>query len=147
MKIPIVTIQVTREGTNPGTSSVTAEEKAAPIKGVSQLLLDVLKKPLESSFVVMDEVDTANWGWGGLPVLDYRKNRAASTSQRGGRVPGSQHYRRQRWLRSQLIIFHEPSRILSHVHVQHESRPSSPPGHCGFPQQWRACLVVRGRGS
>ena len=47
MKIPIVTIQVTREGTNPGTSSVTAEEKAAPIKGVSQLLLDVLKKPLE----------------------------------------------------------------------------------------------------
>jgi len=76
--MPIVTIQVTREGTNPGATSVTAEEKAALIKGVSELLLDVLKKPLESTFVVIDEVDTGNWGWGGLPVLDYRKKRAAS---------------------------------------------------------------------
>jgi 4-oxalocrotonate tautomerase len=76
--MPIVTIQVTREGTHPGANSVTAEEKAALIKGVSQLLLDVLKKPLESTFVVIDEVDTDNWGWGGLPVRDYRKKRAAT---------------------------------------------------------------------
>ena len=78
--MPIVTIQVTREGTTPGASSVTAEEKAALIKGVSELLLDVLKKPLESTFVVIDELDTDKWGWGGLPVLDYRKKRWASTS-------------------------------------------------------------------
>jgi 4-oxalocrotonate tautomerase len=76
--MPIVTIQVTREGTTPGANSVTAEEKAALIKGVSELLLDVLKKPLESTFVVIDEVDTDNWGWGGLPVRDYRKKRAAA---------------------------------------------------------------------
>jgi len=76
--MPIVTIQVTREGTNPGATSVTAEEKAALIKGVSELLLDVLKKPLESTFVVIDEVDTDNWGWGGLPVREFRKKRAAS---------------------------------------------------------------------
>ena len=44
--MPIVTIQVTREGTKAGVNSVTAEEKAALIKGVSQLLLDVLNKPL-----------------------------------------------------------------------------------------------------
>ena len=82
--MPIVTIQVTREGTNPGTSSVTPEEKAALIKGASQLLLDVLRKPLESTFVIIDEVDTDNWGWGGLPALEYRKklakNRVASTN-------------------------------------------------------------------
>jgi len=76
--MPIVTIQVTREGTNAGATAVTAEEKAALIKGVSQLLLDVLKKPLESTFVVIDEVDTDNWGWGGLPALDYRKKRAGA---------------------------------------------------------------------
>jgi 4-oxalocrotonate tautomerase len=76
--MPIVTIQVTREGTSPGASTVTAEEKAALIKGVSELLLDVLKKPLESTFVVIDEVDTDNWGWGGLPVRDYRKKRTAA---------------------------------------------------------------------
>jgi 4-oxalocrotonate tautomerase len=78
--MPIVTIRVTREGTTPGAISVTAEEKAALIKGVSELLLDVLKKPLESTFVVIDEVDTENWGWGGLPALEYRKKRAASAA-------------------------------------------------------------------
>jgi 4-oxalocrotonate tautomerase len=79
--MPIVTIQITREGTQGGADAATAEEKAALIKGVSQLLLDVLKKPLESTFVVIDEVDTGNWGWGGLPVLDYREKRA---SERAG---------------------------------------------------------------
>ena len=75
--MPIVTIQVTREGTSPERDSVTAEEKAKLIAGVSQLLLDVLNKPLESTFVVIEEVDTDNWGWGGLPALEYRRRRAA----------------------------------------------------------------------
>ncbi|MBJ7987311.1 tautomerase family protein [Bacillus cereus] len=74
--MPIVTIQVTREGTTPDRQSVTAEEKAALIKGVSELLLNVLNKPLESTFVVIEEVDTENWGWGGLPVLEYRQQLA-----------------------------------------------------------------------
>jgi 4-oxalocrotonate tautomerase len=71
--MPIVTIQVTREGTRPGVNSVTAEEKAALIKGVSHVLLDVLNKPLEATFVVIEEVEMENWGWGGLPVGEYRK--------------------------------------------------------------------------
>ncbi|NIK71169.1 MULTISPECIES: 4-oxalocrotonate tautomerase family protein [unclassified Paenibacillus] len=75
--MPIVNIQVTREGTTPGRDSVTAEEKAALIKGVSELLLNVLNKPLESTFVVIEEVDTDNWGWGGLPALQYRQKLAA----------------------------------------------------------------------
>jgi 4-oxalocrotonate tautomerase len=74
--MPIVTIQVTREGTTAGAQSVTAAEKAALIKGASELLFDVLKKPLESTFVIIDEVDTDNWGWGGLPALEYRKKLA-----------------------------------------------------------------------
>jgi 4-oxalocrotonate tautomerase len=74
--MPIVKIQVTREATSPGATSVTPEQKAALIKGVSQLLLDVLNKPLESTFVVIEEVDTDNWGWGGLPVLEYRRRHA-----------------------------------------------------------------------
>ena len=78
--MPIVTIRITREGTHPGANAATSEEKASLIKGVSQLLLDVLKKPLESTFVVIDEVDTDNWGWGGLPALEFRKKRAASAS-------------------------------------------------------------------
>jgi len=71
--MPIVTIQITREGSSPGRNAATAEEKAALIKGVSQLLLDVLNKPLQATFVVIEEVELENWGWGGLPVPEYRK--------------------------------------------------------------------------
>ncbi len=71
--MPIVTVQVTREGTTPDRSSVSPEEKAAIITGVSQVLLDVLKKPLESTYVVIEEVELDNWGWGGLPTAQYRK--------------------------------------------------------------------------
>lgn len=77
--MPIVTIQVTREGTTPEAASVTAEQKAALIKGASQLLLDVLNKPLEATFVVIEEVALENWGWGGLPVAEYRKKLASAS--------------------------------------------------------------------
>ena len=77
--MPVVTIQVTRERTSPGGSSVTAEEKAALIKGASQLLLDVLNKPLDATYVIIEEVDASNWGWGGLPALEYRRRRTAAT--------------------------------------------------------------------
>jgi 4-oxalocrotonate tautomerase len=75
--MPIVTIQLTREGSGPGRDAVTAEEKATLIQGVSMLLRDVLGKPLEATFVVIEEVELENWGWGGLPVQQYRKKLAA----------------------------------------------------------------------
>jgi 4-oxalocrotonate tautomerase len=74
--MPIVTIQVTREGSKPGNDSVTAEEKAQLIKGVSDVLLNVLNKPPEATFVVIEEVEMENWGWGGFPVAEYRRQRA-----------------------------------------------------------------------
>ena len=81
--MPIVTIQVTREGTAPGAVSVTPEQKAALIKGASQLLLTSSTSRSNSTFVVIDEVEMENWGWGGLPVAEYRRKlaegRAAST--------------------------------------------------------------------
>ena len=71
--MPIVTIQITREGSAPGRNAATTEEKAALIKGTSQLLLDVLNKPLEATFVVIEEFEMENFGWGGLPVAEFRK--------------------------------------------------------------------------
>jgi 4-oxalocrotonate tautomerase len=71
--MPIVTIQVTREGTEAGANAITAAEKAALIKGASELLLDVLKKPFDATFVIIEEVDMENWGFGGLPVAEYRR--------------------------------------------------------------------------
>lgn len=78
--MPIVTVQTTREGTTPGVDHVTAEEKAAIIKGISDVLHRVLGKPPEWTWVIVQEVATEDWGWGGLPVLEYRKalaNKAA----------------------------------------------------------------------
>ena len=62
-----VSIQLTREGTEPGIDHVTAEQEAAIYKGVSQVLFDVLKKPPEWTWVVFQEVEMENWGWGGMP--------------------------------------------------------------------------------
>ena len=75
--MPIVAIKVTREGTATGAVSVTPGQKAALTKGASQLLLDLLNKPLESTFVVIEEVELENWGWGGLPVPEYRRKLAS----------------------------------------------------------------------
>ena len=74
--MPIVTIQFTREGTAPGRDRVTDEEKAELIKGASELMLRVLNKPLDSTFVVIEEVPLENWGWYGMPVPELRRRRA-----------------------------------------------------------------------
>jgi 4-oxalocrotonate tautomerase len=76
--MPYVNIKVTREGTTPDRQSVTPEQKAALIKGVSELLLKVLNKPLDWTFVVIDEVEREDWGVGGLPVDEWRRQKAAA---------------------------------------------------------------------
>jgi len=70
--MPIVNIIVTREGTTPGATSVTPEEKARLIKGVSHLLLEVLNKPLDATFVTIQEIELDSWGRNGLSVKEFR---------------------------------------------------------------------------
>ena len=67
--MPIVTIQITREG-------ATAEQKAALIKGATDLLADVLDKPPGLTFVIIQEVELENWGAGGLPTPEFRRQLA-----------------------------------------------------------------------
>lgn len=74
--MPYVNIKVTREGTAPGATATTPEQKRALIKGVSDLLFDVLGKPQASTFVVIDEVEMENWGVGGVTVPEYRAQAA-----------------------------------------------------------------------
>lgn len=64
--MPYVNIKITREG-------ATAEQKVRLIKGVTDLLVDVLDKNPATTFVVIDEVELEDWGVGGLPVAEYRK--------------------------------------------------------------------------
>jgi len=80
--VPYVLIQVTREGTTAGEALTTVGQKAALIKGVTDLLLDVMGKEPESTFVVIEEVELENWGVAGLNVLDYRRAKNAKHSKR-----------------------------------------------------------------
>jgi 4-oxalocrotonate tautomerase len=64
--MPYVNIKVTREG-------VTPEQKAKLIAGVTNLLKDVLGKNPQTTMVVIDEVETDNWGVGGETVTVRRK--------------------------------------------------------------------------
>ena len=66
--MPYVNIRVTRENGTP-----TAEQKAELIKGATELLVRVLGKNPATTVVVIDEVDTDNWGIGGVPVTELRK--------------------------------------------------------------------------
>ncbi|SFJ75402.1 tautomerase family protein [Jannaschia pohangensis] len=70
--MPYVNIKITREGGPDGTGP-GPEDKAHLIAGVTALLQDVLGKSPATTFVVIEEVDLADWGIGGLPVSDYRK--------------------------------------------------------------------------
>ena len=64
--MPFVNIKITPEG-------ATAEKKQELIKGVTQLLSDVLGKYPKTTVVVIDEVDTDNWGIDGQSVTVRRK--------------------------------------------------------------------------
>ena len=64
--MPYVNIRITKE-------NVTAEQKAQLIKGATQLLVDVLGKNPNTTVVVIDEVDTDNWGIGGESITVRRK--------------------------------------------------------------------------
>ncbi|MFN4237590.1 MAG: 2-hydroxymuconate tautomerase family protein [Vogesella sp.] len=63
--MPYVNIKITREG-------ATAEQKAELIAGVTLLLQTVLNKNPATTVVVIDEVDTDNWGIGGESVTVRR---------------------------------------------------------------------------
>ncbi len=65
--MPYVNIKITNE-------NVTPEKKAQLIAGATQLLVDVLGKNPATTVVVIDEVDTDNWGIAGETVTERRKS-------------------------------------------------------------------------
>lgn len=63
--MPYIQIQVTREG-------VTKEQKRQLIAGATDLVVNILNKDPATTFVVIDEVDTDNWGVAGKQVTGLR---------------------------------------------------------------------------
>lgn len=65
--MPFIHILVTREG-------VTQQQKTQLIEGATELLVRVLNKDPATTFVVIDEVDTDNWGVAGQSVTVRRQH-------------------------------------------------------------------------
>jgi 4-oxalocrotonate tautomerase len=74
--MPIVTVQVTREGTVPGADRTTPEQKAAIHKGIADLLHAVMGKHPDDTFTVFQEIALEDFGRGGLTVPEYRRKHA-----------------------------------------------------------------------
>jgi 4-oxalocrotonate tautomerase len=68
--MPFVNIKITKEG-------ATAEQKARVIWGVTDLLVEVLGKNPQTTMVLIEEVDTDNWGLGGESVTARRQREKA----------------------------------------------------------------------
>lgn len=67
--MPYIHVRITDEGVND-------DQKAAIIRGATDLMVDILGKEPATTHVVIEEVALANWGVGGLPVERYREARA-----------------------------------------------------------------------
>jgi len=66
--MPYVNIKITKEG-------VTPEQKAELVRGATKLLVDILGKNPHTTVVVIEEIDTDNWGIGGETVTERRKRK------------------------------------------------------------------------
>jgi 4-oxalocrotonate tautomerase len=64
--MPYVNIKITKEG-------ATTEQKKQLIQGVTKMLRDILGKNPQTTVVVIEEVDTDNWGIAGETITERRK--------------------------------------------------------------------------
>lgn len=65
--MPFVNVKITRDG-------VSREQKAEIIRQITQTLSDVLGKNPEYTHIVIDEVETDNWGYAGQLTSDFRRS-------------------------------------------------------------------------
>jgi 4-oxalocrotonate tautomerase len=67
--MPFIRIEVTREG-------VTLQQKQQLIAEATEMMVRVLHKDPATTFVIIDEVETDNWGVAGRTVTERRKEEA-----------------------------------------------------------------------
>ncbi|EAC1595000.1 4-oxalocrotonate tautomerase family protein [Campylobacter coli] len=69
--MPFVNIRITKENGEP-----TSEQKQELIAGATDLLARVLNKNKASTVVIIDEIDTDNYGLGGKSITRVRKEKS-----------------------------------------------------------------------
>lgn len=63
--MPYVNVKIAGQG-------VSAEQKQEVMAGISEVLYQVLGKPHKATYVVIEEVDTDNWGVGKQSLTTIR---------------------------------------------------------------------------
>ncbi|MNN58809.1 putative tautomerase [compost metagenome] len=63
--MPFVTVRITRDG-------VTPAQKAQVIAEITETLERVLNKRPDLTHIVIEEIDTDNWGYAGMTTTQYR---------------------------------------------------------------------------
>ncbi len=64
--MPFVNVRITKDG-------VTREQKAQVIAEITDTLQRVLGKRPDLTHIVIEEVETDNWGYAGMTTTEYRK--------------------------------------------------------------------------
>lgn len=68
--MPFVSVRITKDG-------VSREQKAQVIAEITETLQRVLHKRPEHTHIVIEEVDTDNWGCTGITTTQYRSQQPA----------------------------------------------------------------------
>ena len=82
--MPFVNIRITKENGTP-----TKAQKRELIAGVTDLLAEVLGKNKSTTVVIIDEIDTDNYGLGGESITLLRKTNAKKAKPRESRAKKS----------------------------------------------------------
>ncbi|WP_068824667.1 tautomerase family protein [Pseudomonas sp. BMS12] len=67
--MPFISLRITKDG-------VTREQKAQVIAEFTETLQRVLNKRPELTHIVIEEVDTDNWGVSGVTTTEYRSRQS-----------------------------------------------------------------------
>ena len=67
--MPYVNVKITKDG-------VTREQKAQIVREITDTLVRVLGKKPEHTHIVIDEVETDNWGFAGMLTTEFRKRQS-----------------------------------------------------------------------
>ena len=81
--MPYVNVRISADGN-------TAEQKERVIARITQVLVEELGKDPASTFVVIDEVSTDNWGHHGTSVTKLRAAQAAARAPSSKAAPRPQ---------------------------------------------------------
>lgn len=67
--MPYVNVKITRDG-------VTKAQKQAIVRDITATLVNHLGKQPDHIHIVIDEIDTDNWGFAGMLTTEYRATKS-----------------------------------------------------------------------